>query len=295
MLAADETELDSFVEAVYSTYGHDFRGYRRASLSRRFENALAKSGLSSLGELRAVVLADPLAFSTFVDDVMVHVSELFRDPNCFRALREHVVPFLRAYPTVRIWHAGCASGEEVYSTAILLSEEGLYDRAMIYGTDVSELSIERAKKALYRASRIRTYSESHRSSGGTTSLSEYYSAAHGQIILKESIRRHTFFFQHDLISDHSLGEMQVVFCRNVLMYLEPRTRERVVAKLAGSLPLGGFLCIGAGEHLPVVECEHSFKEIVPGSRIYQARSPLRSVKYRIESDANASAESLARR
>jgi chemotaxis protein methyltransferase CheR len=245
----ERIEVALLLEAVYAKYGYDLRGYTRASMHRRVLAALDKSGLTKLSDLQHRILRDPPFFTEVLTDLTVQVTEMFRNPDVFRTFREEVVPLLRTYPLLRIWHAGCATGEEAYSTAILLSEEGLYERAQIYATDLSAHAIERAKCGVYPASQRAMFEENHRRSGGSTSLSPYLTERYDCLAIHEGLRRNILFFQHNLASDHTFGEMHVIFCRNVLIYLGAELRLRVLQRFAASVVAGGFLCLGRSERV----------------------------------------------
>lgn len=242
-------EVRLFLEAIYARYGYDMRGYASASLTRRVLAALARSGAEHLGELQHRVLHDPAFFSRLIETLTVRVSDMFRDPTFFRTFRTHVIPILRTYPLLKIWHCGCASGEEVYATAIVLAEEGLYDRAQIYATDVSADAIEQAKQGVYAAERRSVFEEAYVAAGGTQRFDAYFTEAYGGIAVRESLRRNILFFEHNLVSDYVFAETNVVFCRNVLLYFGDDLRGRVVDKLRESLCPGGFLCLGRSETL----------------------------------------------
>jgi chemotaxis protein methyltransferase CheR len=199
------------------------------------------------------------------------VSDVFRDPPFFRAFRERVVPILRTYPLLKIWHAGCASGEEVYTTAILLSEENLYDRAQIYATDMSPKALELARAGVYPEERASEFARNYLESGGKDRLGDYFSRAYGRVVVREGLRRNVVFFQHDLASDQALGAMHVVFCRNVLIYFGTTLRERALATFAGCLERSGFLCLGMSEGLSPV-AKDQFAEFAEHERIYRRRS-----------------------
>lgn len=247
-LEALETRL--FLEAIYERYGYDLRGYVPDSMRRRVSAALLRSGYANLGELQHHVLRDPSLFATVIDELTVNVSDMFRDPAFYRAFRERVVPILRTYPQLKLWHAGCASGEEVYATAILLMEESLYDRAQIYATDLSQSSLAQARDGVYLESQLTTFAENYRAAGGSRGFEDYYSKAYGRIAMREGLKKNVVFFQHNLVSDYALGEMQVIFCRNVLFYFGAELRKRVLSMFAGGLRRGGFLCLGASEASP---------------------------------------------
>jgi chemotaxis protein methyltransferase CheR len=261
-------EVRLLLEAINAKYGFDLRDYAEGSIRRRVRAALARSGLSHLGELQHRVLTDPEYFADLLDELTVRVTEMFRDPPFYRALRERVVPILRTYPLLRIWHGGCASGEEAYANAILLEEEGLYERAQIYATDLNPQALEQAKLGLYTAEQLPAFAENYEKSGGPRKLAAYCTEAYEQVALKESLKRNILFFQHNLVSDHVFGEMHVIFCRNVFIYFSQALRERVLDKFAQSLCPGGFLCLGAGERLPRSRLS-AFSEFAPEERIYR--------------------------
>jgi len=261
-------EIRLLLEAIHSKYGYDLRDYAKPSLERRVLAALAKSGLPNLGELQHQILTDAALFGRVLDDLTVRVSGFFRDPKFHLAFRDRVVPYLRTYPLLRIWHAGCAGGEEVYANAIVLHEEGLYDRCQLYATDVSPGALEHAKDGVYPAQDLPELTKNYREAGGRSDPSIYYTAAYDRIAIKEPLRRNVLFFQHNLVSDHVFGEMQVVFCRNVLIYFEESLRRRVLAKLAESLCAGGFLCLGSSEKLSRASHE-AFVELSEDGPIYR--------------------------
>ncbi|HVZ34261.1 MAG TPA: CheR family methyltransferase, partial [Polyangiaceae bacterium] len=210
-------EVRLLLDGIHAKYGYDLRGYTEASISRRIRAVLARSGLEHLGELQHRVLTDAAFFATVLNELTVQVTELFRDPEFYRVLRTRVIPVLRTYPLLKIWHAGCASGEEAYATAILLQEEGLYERAQIYATDLSPEALEQAKQAVYPDDRLELFARNYAGSGGRLNLASHCTTAYGGIAIKDSLRRNVFFFQHDLVSDQPFGEMHVIFCRNVLI------------------------------------------------------------------------------
>jgi len=275
MLAKDsveDLEIRLLLEAIFGKYGYRFQDYAEASMRRRVRAALARSGLPHFGELQHKLLCDPEFFASLLDDLTVRVSDVFRDPPFFRAFREKVVPLLRTYPLLKIWHAGCASGEEVYTTAILLAEENLYDRVQIYATDMSSTALEMARAGVYGDERADGFERNYRESGGKSSLESYFSRAYGRMTVREQLRRNIVFFQHDLASDHALGDMHVVFCRNVLIYFGSTLREQAFATFADCLGRGGFLCLGSNEGLSPVASK-AFAEYAASERIYRRRTP----------------------
>jgi chemotaxis protein methyltransferase CheR len=273
MLSEDETEnleIRLLLEAVHEKYGYDFREYVSDSLRRRVRYALVRSGAANLGDLQHRVLVEPGLFAALLDDLTVQVSQMFRDPEFFRVFRESVIPILRTYPKPKIWHAGCASGEEVYAAAIVLQEEDLYGRSQVYATDVSSGVLERAREGIYPEAQARSFCEDYLLAGGRRKLEDYYSSAYGRIVMREALRTNVVFFQHNLVSDYALGEMHVILCRNVLIYFGAKLRERVLTMFARALCRGGFLCLGSSEQIPS-SLNGLFSEFDARSRIYRLR------------------------
>jgi chemotaxis protein methyltransferase CheR len=264
-------EIRLFLAAIYERYGYDLRDYGTRSMTRRVQVALAKSGASDLGALQHRVLTEPSVFARVLADLTVQVSELFRDPDFYRALRECVLPVLRTYPVLNIWHAGCSTGEEAYSTAVLLHEAGLLDRCQIYATDLSVSALYRAKQGVYLTSAdLGAETDRYQRAGGAETLAGHATVAYGQIAFHEALRRRILFFQHDLVSDYVFAEMHVVFCRNVLIYFGPDLRARVLGKLKKTLCRGGFLCLGASERLSPAH-RTGFAELAAHEHIYRER------------------------
>ena len=247
---SESIEIQLFLEGIHARYGYDLREYARPSMHRRVMAALAASGAPHLGELLHRVLHDRELFAEVLERLTVRVSELFRDPSFFQAYRTTVIPLLRTYPMLKIWHAGCATGEEAYSSAILLREEGLYERTQIYATDLSPRALQHAKDGVYPVSILPSLTTNHEQSGGKQPIEDHVTEAYGQIAIREPLKKNILFFQHDLVTDHVFGEMHVVFCRNVLFYFGGELRQRVVRKLAQSLIPGGFMCLGTSERPP---------------------------------------------
>jgi chemotaxis protein methyltransferase CheR len=273
MPAPDEItdiEVRLVLEAIHARYGFDLRGYAPESMSRRLQAIAARTGAEHLGDLQHRILLDRPFFVSIFDELTVQVSEMFRDPSFYRAFRERVVPFLRTYPQLKVWHAGCAGGEEVYATAILLEEENLYERTQSYATDLSPRALERAREGVYPDERSAGFAENYALSGGNLRFDDYCARAYGQMAIRAALRKNVVFFQHDLGSDYALGEMHVVFCRNVLIYFTAKLRQRVLDMFAESLPRGGFLCLGSSERLSGAQ-EHAFENFVPGQPIYRRR------------------------
>jgi chemotaxis protein methyltransferase CheR len=267
----EDLEISLLLDAIASKYGHDLRGYHPASMKRRVQTALSKSGAMSLGDLQHRLLHDATLFASVLDDLTVQVSDMFRDPSVYVKLRKDVLPILRTYPLLKIWHAGCSSGEEVYASAIMLREEGLYDRTQIYATDLSPGALARAREGVYTQERVESFAANYRAGGGTGRLEDQYSVGYGAVAFAESLRKNVVFFHHDLVGDHVFGQMQVIFCRNVLIYFGREFRTRVMTKLAAGLCRGGFLVLGSSESLGRTEERLGFSEFDAREHIYRYR------------------------
>ena len=263
--------LSAFLEAIYHRYHYDFRAYARASMKRRITAALAHFACADLATLHARVLDEPGAFAELLGFLTVQVSDLFRDPSYFLALREKVVPYLRTYPSLRIWVAGCAKGEEAYSLAILLSEEGLLERSLIYATDIHAQSLRQAEEGVYALERFARFSENYRLSGGRHSLSDYYAAGYNSAVFDRRLRNAILFSDHSLATDSAFAEMQLISCRNVLIYFDRVLQERALGLLRDSLCRRGFLGLGLKETLRFSSHASAFEELVADERIYQRR------------------------
>lgn len=266
-----DIELRLLLDAIYLKYHYDFRGYAGASLKRRLRTALGRFGCATLSQLQDKVLNEPATFPLLLDFLTVQVSEMFRDPAYFRALREQVVPLLRTYPSLRVWVAGCSTGEEAYSLAILLREEGLLERSLIYATDINGQALQRAEAGVYELERIAGFTENHRRSGGQTSLSDYYTAAYGRAVFDKSLRKNMVFSDHSLATDSVFAEVQLVSCRNVLIYFNRELQDRSIGLFREALCRRGFLGIGSKESLRFSLHAEAFDEIAPGERLYQKR------------------------
>jgi chemotaxis protein methyltransferase CheR len=266
-----DIEVQLLIEAVYLKYHYDFRHYARASLKRRMTAALSRFGCRTLSQVQDRIVHDPSAFSLLLDYLTVPVSEMFRDPGYFRALRQNVVPVLRTYPSLKIWVAGCSTGEEVYSIAILLREEGLLDRTLIYATDINPHTLQKAQAGIYELERVAGFTENHRKSGARTSLSDYYTAAYEAVVLDKSLRQHIVFSDHSLATDSVFAEVHLVSCRNVLIYFDRKLQDRAVGLFHDALVRKGFLGIGSKESLRFSARSEDFTELVPLDRLYQKR------------------------
>ncbi len=268
-------ELDLLLEAIHRRYHYDFRGYSRSSLRRRAELARQKFECATLSELQARILHEPELFPALIDCMTVQVSEMFRDPLYFKALREQVIPHLRTFPSLKVWVAGCSYGEELYSLAILFREEGLESRTMFYATEINPAALAKAKAGIYELDRIPLFTENHQRSGGRSSLSEYYTAGYGAAVFDKSLRERTVFAEHSLASDAVFSEVHLISCRNVLIYFDNELQNRAVGLFKDSLTRGGFLGLGASESLRFIEHNNEFATFDEKQRIYR-RQPSRA-------------------
>ncbi len=266
---ASDLELDLLLDAIFHRYHYDFRRYSEASLKRRAIAALNHFGCGTLSRLQERVLHEPKVFAELLRFLTVQVSDLFRDPSYFRSIRERVVPYLRTYPSLKLWVAGCATGEEAYSLAIVLAEEGLLDRTLIYATDIHPESLKAAEAGVYDLDRFARFSENYAAAGGRSSLSDYYAAQYSAAVLDRSLRKAILFSDHSLATDSVFAEVQLVSCRNVLIYFERELQDRAVGVLRDSLCRRGFLGLGLKESLRFSAHAAAFAEFVPDDRIYQ--------------------------
>jgi chemotaxis protein methyltransferase CheR len=246
---AEDIEMALLLEGIHRRYHYDFRNYAPSSVKRRLVQARERMGCRTFSMLQERVLHEPAVLPTLLDALTVQVSEMFRDPEYFRALREQVVPHLKTYPSLKVWVAGCANGEELYSLAILFREEGLEERTIFYATDVNPNARRRAEAGIYELDRVPLFTENHRASGGRSSLSDYYTAAYGGAVFDKSLRTRTVFSEHSLVSDEVFAEVQLVSCRNVLIYFDRFLQDRALRLFKEALGHGGFLGLGSKETL----------------------------------------------
>lgn len=247
--AADAVELDLFLEALFRRYHYDFRSYSRASLERRAEVARQRLNCATLSDLQRRLLHEPEVLPEVIDAMTVQVSELFRDPGYYLALRREVIPHLHTFPSLKVWVAGCADGEELYSLAILFREEGLFDRTLFYATEINRRALAKAEAGIYDIDRMPAFSQNYQQAGGRASLSDYYTAAYGRAVFDRGLRSRTVFTEHNLATDQVFSEVHLVSCRNVLIYFDTALQDRAIGLFADSLARGGFLGLGAHETL----------------------------------------------
>jgi len=264
-----DLELRPLLEKIYQVYHHDFLCYSEVSLKRRVQAALVHFRCETIARLQDRILGEPQLFAELLRFLTVQVSDLFRDPGYFRALRDHVVPYLQTYASLKAWVAGCATGEEAYSLAIVLSEAGLLDRTLIYATDIHPDSLRVAAEGVYDIARFPKFSDNYRLSGGHGSLADYYAAAYGGGVFDRRLRKAIVFSDHSLATDSAFAEMQLVSCRNVLIYFERDLQNRAIGVMRESLCRKGFLGLGLKETLRLTAHASAFTECVPDARIYQ--------------------------
>lgn len=274
----EQIELTLLLEAIYQRYGYDYRQYNQASMKRRLKHHLAKTEYQSISEMIPALLHDPTAFNRLFFDLSVTVTEMFRDPWFFQALREKVIPFLETFPFINVWQAGCATGEETISLAILLKEEGLYDRARIYATDFNDVALETAKARIYPLERIKEYSLNYQKSGGQFSLADYYRADYQSAIFDSSLYKNITFANHNLATDDVFAEMHLILCRNVLIYFNRDLQNRVLTLFRDSVRYNGFLCLGSKETIQFSTVLQDFVDFSSREKIYQCKANKYSTK-----------------
>lgn len=266
-----DIELRLLIEAIYVRYSYDFRDYAVASMKRRVVQAVRALECESVSELQGKVLHDSQAFMSLLQYLTIPVSEMFRDPEYYLALRQQVVPLLRTYPSLNIWIAGCSTGEEVYSMAILLDEEGLLERAHIYATDINPRSLEKARTGVYSVDNVRLYTENYQKSGGRRSFSEYYTAAYDAVLIDKRLRERVTFADHSLATDSVFAETQFISCRNVLIYFNRGLQDRAIGLFRESLGHRGFLGLGSKESLDFGAHATAFESVARRERIFRKR------------------------
>lgn len=267
--AAEDAEIRILLDRIFDQYGYDFREYSWSSLRRRVLSTQSILGCKSVAELTKQVQEDPQFFVRFISNLTVNVTEMFRDPTVYARIREVVIPVLKTYPSIRIWHAGCSTGEEVYSMAILLKESGLYEKSFLYATDLNPLVLEKAKAAIYPAAQIQVYTANYQQAGGRESFADYYTVKDNRITLADSLKKNILFSPHNLAVDQVFSEVHVVFCRNVLIYFSKPLQERVLSLCHESLIHRGFMILGTKETTELTAVDSSFEKVDRLARIYR--------------------------
>ncbi len=265
----EDIEIRLLLEALYVRYHYDFRNYAMASVKRRLRQAREQLGFPTVSAIQERVLHDETMLPRLLGYLTVQVSEMFRDPSYFRAIREKVVPHLKTYPSLKIWIAGCSGGEELYSFVILFREEGLEDRTIFYATDINQEALRIAEAGVYDLDRMQLFTQNHRASGGKSSLSDYYTTGYGRATFDRSLKERVVFSDHSLVTDAVFGEMNLISCRNVMIYFDRPLQDRAISLFKDSLARKGFLGIGAKESLRFSAHANAFTDVVREEKIYQ--------------------------
>jgi chemotaxis protein methyltransferase CheR len=265
----EEIEMSLLLEALHLKYGYDFRHYSKAHLKRRIIQRLKLSDLSTISELQNKILWDKNFYRTFLQDLSINVTEMFRDPEFYLAFRNKVVPDLLTYPHIKVWHAGCSTGEEVYSLAIILKESNLLSRTRIYATDINKNVLEVAKQGIYSSKEMELYTDNYLKSGGQGKLADYYTSKYGSVIFDKSLSKNVVFADHNLVTDGVFAEVNLVFCRNVLIYFDRELQNKVLTLFTNSLIKRGFLCLGTKESLQFSDIEENYEIIEKKMKIYK--------------------------
>lgn len=265
----EKIEIDLLLEAIFQRYGYDFRSYARASIERRIRQFMLRTNCKSISEMIPKLLQDNDFFSQMARYFSITVTEMFRDPQVFQTIREQVVPLLKTWPHFKIWHAGCATGEEVYSLAIILKEEGIYNRATIYATDFNDDSLDAAREGIYDIRNLKEATKNYQTAGGKTSLSDYYHSKYNSAIMDKSLKERITFANHNLAVDEAFGEMHLIFCRNVLIYFNRELQNRVLNIFTNSIVNGGILCLGTKESIQFTDVNKMYSVLDGKSKIYK--------------------------
>jgi chemotaxis protein methyltransferase CheR len=266
-----DIELDLLLEGILRRHGYDFRNYARASLRRRVGSMASKLGVDHISQIIPSILRDEAVINDFLREMSINITEMFRDPTFFAAIREKVIPYLDSYPFLKIWHAGCATGEEVYSMAIVFKEEDLYKRSRIYATDFNNESLHKAEEGIYDLDKLKKYMGNYNHSKPKASFSEYYLAGYQSAKMGESLREHITFANHNLVTDGIFGEMNLIVCRNVMIYFDKHLKNKVLRLFRDSLCHRGFLCLGPKESLQFSEVADDFEVVSKKEKIFRKR------------------------
>lgn len=266
-----DIEIQLLMDAIFLRYGYDFRNYSKAHIKRRVLHRLSISLLPSVSQLQDKVLRDREFFTEFLDDLSINVTEMFRDPEFYKSLRENIIPKLRTYAYFKIWHAGCSTGEEVYSLAILLKEEGLLDRCQVYATDFNRKVLGIAKEGVYQKNEIEQYQKNYQLAGGLHNLSDYYKSRYGSVIFDKDLAGKIVFADHNLVTDTVFADVNLILCRNVLIYFEKGLQDNVIGLFYDSLVPSGILCLGSKESIKFTRHENLFEIVDTKQKIYKKK------------------------
>lgn len=273
-LDLEDVEVDLLIEGIYQHYGYDFRNYSRAHMKRRILHKIGKEGIDSISILQHKVLHDMDYFKTLLPEFSINVTEMFRDPDFFSYLRKEIMPYLASFPRLKIWHAGCSSGEEVYSMAILLKEVGLYDRTTIYATDFNDNILNVAREGIYPISDIKDYTKNYITASGTEAFSDYYMAKYDSVIMDKTLKENISFLNHNLVTDRVFAEVDLIICRNVMIYFDRKLQDHVLTLFDDSLRKGGILCLGTKESIDFSSIHPKYKQLDPAQKVYKKKSRL---------------------
>lgn len=262
-------EITLLLEAIYQCYGYDFRDYAQATIRRRIKQFAVKNGYNHISELLPEVIHKRNIFQSLISEFSITVTEMFRDPAFYLSIRKNVIPLLKTYPFIKVWHAGCSTGEEVYSMAIVLKEEGLYDRATIFATDMNDSALTRAKEGIFPLEHIQEYTRNYQHSGGRYSFGNYYHADQQHIIVNKELKKNITFANHNLTIDQVFAEMHLICCRNVMIYFNKDLQNQVLKLLEKSTVRGGFLCLGSKEAIRFSPVYPQFKDVDEKNKIFQ--------------------------
>lgn len=267
----EQIEITLLLEAIYRRYGYDFRDYNYRSIRRRVLYRMGLLNIATVSALQEMVLRQTKVFEALVSDFTISVTEMFRDAVFFKALREQVLPALRSYPLIRIWHAGCSTGEEVYSMAILLQEEDLYEQSRIYATDINPQSLEKANNGIFSLEKMQQYTRNYQQSGGKRAFSEYYLVRGKDAVFDQDLKSNIVFAQHNLATDSSFNEFHLIVCRNVLIYFNASLQQRVKELFYRSLAVSGYLALGNREGIENVKGDGYYDTVDAGNKIYRKK------------------------
>ncbi len=271
---SSDLEISLLLEVIYQKYGYDFRQYSEAHIRRRIMNRMAMSGLEDVSQIQSIVLKDKTFASQLLQDLSITVTEMFRDSGFYKSLRENVIPVLKTYPFIKIWHAGCATGEEAYSMAIIMQEEGLYDRTTIYATDFNQQALNKAKEGIFSNKMIKEYTVNYQLSGGKESLSGYYTSNYGNVIMNQSLKKNIVWANHNLVTDSVFAEVHLILCRNVLIYFDKDLQNKVQKLFYNSLINGGILCLGSKEGLRFTDFYEEYNDVDKKQKIFKKKYQL---------------------
>jgi chemotaxis protein methyltransferase CheR len=273
MLKKDNSELEIslLLEAIFQKYGYDFREYSDAHVKRRLMSRMVMSAMTDVSQMQSKVLNDENFAATLLQDLSISVTEMFRDRDFYKALRELVIPVLKTYPFIKIWHAGCSTGEEAYSMAIILQEEGLYDRTTIYATDFNQQVLNRAKEGIYTNTLIKEYTTNYQLAGGVKSFSAYYTSHYDNVIMNQSLKKNIVWANHNLVTDSVFAEVHLILCRNVLIYFDKNLQNKVQTLFYNSLVNGGILCLGSKESLTFADMRNEYIDLDKKLRIFKKK------------------------